>query len=44
MRTMIFINIILFSLFVFANGEGLVINSVSLVKPWTAQAKQDVKI
>ena len=44
MRTMIFINIILFSLLAFANGEGLVINSVSLVKPWTAQAKQDVKI
>lgn len=44
MRTMIFINIILFSLFAFANGEGVVINSVSLVKPWASQAKQDVKI
>lgn len=44
MRTMIFINIILFSVFAFANGEGLVINSVGLVKPWVSKAKQDVKI
>jgi thioredoxin:protein disulfide reductase len=44
MRSLIFINIILFSLFAFAEGEGLVVNSVSLVKPWISQAKQDVKI
>lgn len=44
MRNLIFINIILFSLFAFAEGEGLVVNSVSLVKPWISQAKQDVKI
>lgn len=44
MRTMIFINIILFSLFTLANSEGLVVNSVSLVKPWIEKTKQEVKI
>jgi thiol:disulfide interchange protein DsbD len=44
MRTLIFINIILFSFFTWANNEGLVVNSVNLVKPWVKNSKQEVKI